>query len=387
MTGMLGNSMHREASGTSWQPEATPMEGLHLMKGPWMFMVHGFASGAYDWQSGGRGDDSFFGSNMIMVAGWHEAGINTFGWRTMLSLEPLTVPEEGYPLLFQTGETADGINPLVDHQHPHDLFMEMALTDSIQFSNDFSLYAYVGLPGEPAIGPPVFMHRFSGAELMEAPLGHHLMDSTHVTFGVATLGIIWKEFKLEGSIFNGREPDQHRWDIEIDSLDSYAGRLSYNPTPQWALQVSLAHLSEPEQLEPGVDVERYTASVIYHRQWEPYQWQTILAWGHNTIDADERLNGFLLESACTIGTTHTLMGRLENDDKNELFATNSPLHGENFNITKLSLGYIFDLPAFESLRTGIGTTGGIYFIPENLEPFYGKIPMSLLAFVRIKLAH
>src|SRR5206468_6723046 len=141
------------------------------------------------------------------------------GIRTMLSLDP-SIGKSGYPLLFETGETANGRDPLIDRQHPHDLFMELAASYSRNLGPDSSAFVYVGLPGEPALGPPTFMHRLSGMDNPDAPLNHHWMDSTHITFGVATLGYVWKDFKIDASAFNGREPDQNRWNIETRQLDS-----------------------------------------------------------------------------------------------------------------------------------------------------------------------
>ena len=211
-------SMRREASGTSWQPETTPMEGYHIYTHDWLIMVHGFIDGVYDYQGGPRGDKKFFSPNMFMAMGERPLGPGKFGVRTMLSLEPASIGKTGYPLLLQTGETADGVNPLIDRQHPHDLFMELAATYSLPVGDEKSVFGYFGYPGEPALGPPTFMHRFSGMDIPEAPITHHWLDSTHVTFGVATLGYIWKQFKIDGSIFTGREPDQNRWNFDLTAI-------------------------------------------------------------------------------------------------------------------------------------------------------------------------
>src|SRR5437016_4962837 len=69
--------MSREASGTSWQPEATPMTGLHFTRGDWMFMLHGFADVIYDHQGGKRGDDGFYSPNMLMLMGNRPLGAGT----------------------------------------------------------------------------------------------------------------------------------------------------------------------------------------------------------------------------------------------------------------------------------------------------------------------
>ena len=377
--------MNREASGTSWQPEATPMGGIHIMKNDWLFMVHGFANIIYDRQGGGRGDDDVFSSNMLMIMGNRRLGPSILGVRTMLTLEPATISRNGYPELLQTGETADGKTPLIDHQHPHDLFMELALSYSLPLGHDASAFAYFGLPGEPALGPPTFMHRFSGMDIPEAPITHHWLDSTHVTYGVATLGVIWKQFKLDGSIFTGREPDEHRWDIERPRFDSQSIRLSWNPTAEWAFQVSYGNLNSPEQLEPEVDTRRTTASVSYHHAWDETQWQTTFAWGRNQNRPGNTLDAFLLESALVYRDAHTLFIRGERVDKDELFPTGDPQEGQIFTVNKLSLGYIYDFTKVHHIAFGIGGLGSAYYLPGNLRAAYGNTPLSFMVFVRAKL--
>ena len=279
MSGRFGPyPMEREASGTSWQPDSTPHDGRHWMRGPWMLMVHGFADLVWDSQGGERGDDKLFSGNMAMLLASRPLGAGTLGLRAMASLEPETVGERGYPLLLQTGETADGETRLIDRQHPHDFLMELSASYSLPVGERGSVFGYLAMPGEPALGPPVFMHRFSGQENPEAPISHHWLDSTHITFGVATAGYVWDRFKLEGSLFTGREPDSERWNFDSPKFDSYSTRLSWNPTPDWALQASWGRVKSPEELEPDVDADRTTASVSYNHRFSPRRLsQTTLA--------------------------------------------------------------------------------------------------------------
>ena len=386
MRGMLGPyPMTREASGTSWQPEATPHEGIHAMSGGWMLMAHGFANVIYDDQGGKRGESKWLSSNMGMGMAQGSLGPGTLGLRGMWTLEPATIGRKGYPLLLQTGETADGRTPLIDRQHPHDFFMEMAGTYSLPVGEKDSLFLYLGFPGEPALGPPTFMHRFSGVDNPEAPITHHWLDSTHVSFGVATLGYIWDRWKLEGSAFNGHEPDQKRWNVESPRLDSFSGRLSYNPTDRWALQASYGALNSPEQLEPGVDTTRSTLSAIYHRNWSGNHWQTTLAWGRNENDPGKVLNALLLESALSINRTHTFFGRVERVKKNELFQEEDGRHSQAFWVNKLGLGYIYDFPEWHHFRWGMGGVGSVAVLPGSLEEDYDDTPVSFMLFARVKL--
>lgn len=386
MQGMFGPyAMTREASGTSWQPESSPHQGAHAMLGDWMAMAHGFATVAYGDPGSHRVEEDVFGESMLMLMAQRPLGPGTFGVRNMLSLDPLTMGREGYPLLLQTGETPNGQDPLIDRQHPHDFFMELASSYSLPVGDESAAFVYVGLPGEPALGPPTFMHRFSGMDNPEAPITHHWLDSTHITFGVATLGYMWRGYKVEGSIFTGREPDESRWDFDQPRFDSYATRLSYNPTKDWALQVSYGHLDSPEQLEPEVDTHRFTTSATYHVPGEGYHWQTTAALGYNINEPGRSLPGLLLESSVNIAQTHTIFGRAEAVRKDELFQEGKPLHGEAFTIGRLSVGYIYDFPACRQVRWGLGTSGSMALIPDDLQETYGTLPLSWLVFARVKL--
>ena len=263
MTGAFGSyPMERESSGTAWQPDRTEHAGLMTTSGDWTLMAHGVLNLVYDHQSGPRGDDKAFASGMLMGMARRPLGNGTLQLKAMVSPDPLMGPT-GYPLLLASGETANGRDRLIDRQHPHDFFMELSASVSQNLGKNSSVFLYGGLPGEPAFGPPAFMHREAIMDSPEAPITHHWLDSTHITFGVVTAGVIADRFKIEASRFNGREPDQHRWNIETGALDSTSVRLSWNPTRTLALQGSWAHLVDPEQLEPGVNQNRLSASALW----------------------------------------------------------------------------------------------------------------------------
>ncbi len=388
-TGMHGffgpYPMTREASGTAWQPDSSPHEGFHFMKKDWMMMLHGFAQVVYDTQGGPRGGEKTFSSNMLMFMGSRSEGPGTLGFRAMLSAEPLTIGREGYPLLLQTGETADGRTPLIDRQHPHDFFMELAATYSLPVSDTSSVFAYFGLPGEPPLGPPAFIHRFSGEEIPEAPIGHHWIDSTHVTYGVATLGFVRKNLKLEGSIFTGREPDEHRFEFDSPKFDSYSFRFSYNPTSNWAFQTSFGHIRSREELEPNVNTDRITISVIYNKNWEKKNWQSLFAWGRNIDRPKNTTDAFLLESTIAFGERHTVFGRVERTGKDDLFEPGTPLSGETFSVGEATLGYVYNFLTATHLRAGLGGLTTVAFVPAALKSAYGETPLSAMVFLRLGL--
>lgn len=390
MQGQLGPySMRREASGTSWQPEASPHEGLHGEAGGWRTMVHANLFAVYDRQGGARGGDKTFAGGMLMASAARDlSDRDKLSFRTMLSPEPL-MGKRGYPLLLASGETADGETPLVDRQHPHDLFMELSATWSHRIGETSSVFLYGGLPGEPAFGPPAFMHRASILDSPEAPISHHWLDSTHITMGVLTTGLIVGDWKVEASAFRGREPDQHRYDIERPKLDSTALRLSWNPTREWSLQGSWARARSPEQLEPeGVD-RKWSASAMHFRDLGAGRWwASSLAFGRRSSGHDS-LDAWVLESAIKPHPDWTVFARAEQTETNEL-AGHDGHHGPTYTAAKASLGVIRDFPirAWSGkgpVKIGLGGLVSANRIPGALRRDYGGQPLGGMAFVRLKV--
>lgn len=376
--------MTREASGTSWQPDASPMVARQSKMGPWSVMTHGMLTGVYTDNEGPRGDSQLLTTSMGMFMASRMALGGTFGTRAMLSLDPALVGDDGYPLLLQTGETADGVTPLIDRQHPHDLFMELSAAYSRKVGEKQSWFTYVALPGEPALGPPTFMHRFSGMHNPETPLGHHWLDSTHISFGVATLGYVAGPLKLDGSVFNGREPDEDRYDIETRSLDSRSVRLSWNPSAAWALQASHGWLESPEQLDPDTDIQRSTASLIHHRKiGEMLIGQTTVAFGVNNKDPGPVTNAWLLDTAVTCRDSTTFFGRFERLTNDELFESPDPLAGRAFRIGKASLGIAQKLWHGGPATLEAGAMASRHFVPGEIEAAYSDDPMSYMGFLRL----
>lgn len=395
MNAMAGNlgpyPAARDASGTAWQPDSAPMQAIHGRLGGWSTMVHGYATLIYDKQGGRRGDDKTFVSSMLMGMAQRPLGSGTLTLKAMGSLDPL-MGKRGYPLLLATGETANGKTPLIDRQHPHDLFMELSASYSHPLGAGLSGFVYVGLPGEPALGPATYMHRASGLANPEAPIAHHWLDSTHVTFGVATLGLVHRRWKIEASLFTGREPDQHRYDIERPRFDSWSVRATWNPSADLSMQISHGFLKSPELLHPQVDVRRTTASVTWNhplgKGGDKGNWQTSFAWGRNDpkgSDHGRRTDAYLLDSAVTLGR-NTVFGRIENVDKDELFADDetNPLAARAFNVTKASLGYYRSIP-LGRLALDLGGLVSKYGLPRALRDAYGSSPTSVMLFSRIRL--
>jgi len=382
MTGALGSyPEQRESSGTAWQPDSSGHTGLMVMNGDWMLMAHGVLNLVFDHQSGPRGDEKAFASGMLMGMVRRPLGDGTLQFKAMLSPEPLMGPK-GYPLLLASGETANGNDRLIDRQHPHDLFMELSGSVSQNIGSKSSAFVYGGLPGEPAFGPPAFMHRESILDSPEAPITHHWLDSTHITFGVVTAGLVVDRFKIEASRFNGREPDQHRWNIETGALDSTSVRLSWNPTRTLALQTSWARLKDPETLEPGIDQTRWSASVLWADDVAP-DWHaaSTLAWGRKSSDGHKD-DGVATEASMA-HAGWTVFGRGEWVENRELLGLDeSPA----YRVGKVSLGAVRGFRIADHLALGVGGLLAINFVPDALDPFYGSSnPIGAMGFVRLKL--
>lgn len=311
----------------------------------------------------------------------------------MLSAEPFsTGGRRGYPLLLQTGEVVGGL-PLHDRQHPHDLFMEVAAAYALPLTDWLAAQAYVAAAGEPALGPVASPHRYSAMPNPFAVLGHHWQDSTHIAFGVVTAGFYTRQWKLEGSWFNGKKPDENRYDFDFGSFDSYAVRLSFNPTLDWSFQASYGYLPTPEQHPPGVGVDRLTASAIYNqRLGADSNWATTVAFGNNWYaGAHPTTLSALLETSVELAAD-TLFGRVEAFQRSgeDLSFDHEPgtlpgIARRTFNAAALELGYLRRIATLGPLHLGLGAVGSVYALDSGLRPFYGgeHFPVAGMVFLRL----
>jgi hypothetical protein len=380
------------ASGTSANPAAFPAPMLMAQFGGWNAMFMGTAFVADIQQSGPRGGDKLYSTNFFMASAGHSAGAKgAFETVLMLSLEPATITDRRYPLLFQTGETAYGL-PLTDAQHPHNFIMALAFHYAYQLGEHTILDAYVAPVGDPALGPVAYPHRASAAELPEAPISHHWQDSTHISDDVVTLGISHKKIKLEASGFHGAEPGENRWIVQAGPIDSWSARLWFFPSENWSAQFSAGRIAHPEALEPG-DQVRTTASLAYSKPMHNAAWSSSLIWGRNHSTATFRnLNSYLAETALPVGRKNWITGRFELVDKDELFS-NQPdlaqqidvLYGSTFRIGAYTVGYTRDVDLFRHIQTGVGANFSAYSLPGAIKPYYGNHPVGGNIFIRLRL--
>lgn len=393
-------------SGTTWLPASSPVHehAFHLMAGGWMIMAHGELNARYiaenfdntgKWNPGPaatageglypgkeRGGDKWDLPNWAMVSADRAVlGSDRLLFRVMMSLDPLTEGREGYPLLYQTGEG------LADRQHAHDLFMEAAALYNHHFSETQRAYLYLGLPGEPALGPTAFMHRPSASPNPESPLAHHSQDATHITYGVATLGWIAGDFKLEASAFRGREPDADRWDIEAPGFDSYSLRVAYALGDAYVVQASSGYLQDAEPDEPGVDLVRSTASVEHNLKMPGgNDWANAAILGNNLrVHGPARggMQSATLESS--LGWARAMAwGRWESVERMaaELDLPGDP--GRFFWIHRLTAGLGGTVVKAVGLDFFLGGQASIHFAEDALEPYYGSWPLSGSVFLKVR---
>lgn len=383
--------MTRMGSGTAWLPDASAMRAWHFTAGRWMLMVHGDAFLQYDYQDGPRGDEQLGSINWAMLMAMRPLAGGTLHLHGMASAEPLTVGKRGYPLLLQSGETYQN-EALHDRQHPHDLFMELSVMYERPVSSELGAVLYAAPVGEPGIGPVAYMHRPSALNDPFAPLSHHWTDATHITYGVLTAGIFSRTLKLEGTLFNGREPDEDRYDFDFDPLDSYGVRLSAAPTPHWTLAGSYGFLNQPEALHPEDDQRRLGASILHTGPLgEDGEWASAIVYGANqhvhgdATGSEPWQHSVMLESNLQLDRSNTIYGRLEYVRKGSEDLQIPGVDDEQYDIGSLSLGYVREFAWWQGATLGLGARGGVSFVPTALEEVYGsRTPAGFAVFLRVR---
>ncbi len=380
------------ASGTGRNPAAAQMPMIMSQAGRWNLMWMGTAFLVDTQQSSPRGGDKLYSPNWFMLGAEHALGRGSVLIKGMLSLEPATITDRRYPLLFQTGETAYGV-PLVDAQHPHDLFMELSVQYARPLGEKTMWNVYYAPVGDPALGPVAFPHRASAAELPQATLGHHWEDSTHISYQVVTMGLSHGPVRLEASGFHGAEPAENRWTIAYGGIDSWSARFSVTPNRNWMGQVSVGRLSHPEAAEPG-DVVRATASAHYSTASLGEQWSSSFIWGRNYKTFDRQAtNSLTVESVKQFRRRNFVTGRFEWSQRDELFAATPEIeeqlaqavHTRAFPITAYTMGYTRDVGWLRNVETGVGANFSAYGVPSAIEPYYGAHPVGANVFLRLRL--
>ena len=381
---------HHRTSGTSAEPNFTPTPMWMIMKGEWIIMFHANVFITGEQQSSSRGGDKLFSTNWFMGMAQREAGPGTFTARVMLSLEPGTITDRHYPLLFQQGETAFGV-PIADGQHPHDFIMELAALYDLKLGEKTLLSIYFAPMGDPSIGPTAYPHRASAAENPVGTLGHHQQDSTHIADDVLTVGLTYGLARIEASGFHGREPDEFRWDIDQGTIDSWSTRLTIQPGKNWSGQYSYARIESPEAVFPNEDQERMTASIMYSRPLHNGDWSNTILWGRTrSLQDNSVFNSYLLESTARFHIRNYAWTRIENAERsNELLVGENPLpptfrEEPIGRVQAYTFGYDHDFDLIPRVASAIGAQFTTYGVADVLKPIYGSHPLGVALFVRFR---
>jgi hypothetical protein len=386
------NALRHTGSGTDLTPSSDAPPMLMAMRpGGWMLMAHGEAMVTEQQQTGPRGRDKLFSVNWLMPMAQRSCGRGELTLRAMFSLEPATITGRYYPELFQEGETAFG-KPIVDGQHPHNLFMEIAGLYDFKAGAHTLLSLYGGPVGDPALGPEAYPHRASIGDNPLAPLGHHLEDSTHIAWDVVTGGVSWGDgqrgLRMEASGFHGREPDENRWHIEVGEVDSWSARLSGTVAKDWMAQYSVGHLHSPEQVHPEEDVLRQTASIALHHGFGAAELDALAVWGRNHTDGTlVNWDGYLFEGAARFGGRQTVWTRIENVDRTtDLLGAAAPkFESVVGRVQAFTEGYAHRVWSCEHGTVELGAQATQYNTPDRLKALYGDHPAGFAALLRFQL--
>jgi hypothetical protein len=380
-----------ETSGTSAEPDSTPVPMLMRASHGWALMFHANAFILDEQQSGPRGADKFFSTNWFMGMAQHKLGHGVFTIRNMLTLEPATITDRRYPLLFQQGETAYSL-PIADGQHPHNFVMELAALYDLKLGENGLLSFYVAPTGDPALGPTAYPHRASAMEDPVAALGHHQEDSTHIAAEVVTTGLTYKVARIEASGFHGREPGEDRWAMDQGKIDSWSTRLTIQPGKKWSGQFSYGLIHSPEALFPDENQERMTASVMYNRPFTNGNWASTFVWGRTRSlhESDSIFDSYLFESTVRFVTRNYVWTRIESAERsNELINGENPLPPGFVEmpigrVEAYTLGYDRDIDLIPDLASAIGAQVTTYGVPGILQPIYSAHPIGVAMFVRLR---
>jgi hypothetical protein len=360
---------------------------------PWHLMQDGAAWLIYNDQGGPRGGKESGSLNWWMGMASRPAAGGTLQLNLMLSLDPLTVGKNGYREIFQVGETLNGL-PLIDRQHPHDFLMQASVAWRRPLPRGYAMTLAAAPVGEPALGPVAFMHRWSAFENPSAPLGHHTFDSTHIAMGVLTAAVDRGPFQVEGSLFQGREPDEQRWDlIDPGPLDSWSLRGWYRPNRSWSFQLSHGFLTAPEPFEEG-NLRRTSASASWLRTHGPGSTAITVGYGRN----DKRLaafNAFLAEGTHIFGA-NAVYGRyeaLQVETDILRFGTHGGEghHGHEDGartggdvLHALTIGGVRTIGRWSGWDVGAGADVTFHRVPGILQPTHGEHPRSFHLFIRVR---
>jgi hypothetical protein len=354
----------RNISGTAWNPGPEPHHANLFTRGPWRAFVTGTLFATFSAETGP--DEQ---RNEVFSTNWVAAGAQrTLGSRGLLlfrgrvSLEPLTIPEEGYPQMLQF-VTAEGGGPLLDTMRPHDLAGEIAADLALRLGTASFIHLYVAPVGDPALGAVPFAQRASSEEFAEAPFNYDVQELTHDSTSVVTAGFGSRFFTLEASVFHDAVTSGRHTSIDSGDIDSRSVRLVLTPTRNLAVQVSRGELGDAER-------EISTASISYGSR---HVLGTMLWSRREELDA-------LSVEATLRATRNTFSARVETVERPPGFLGEPEVEPT----THFTVGYLFDVVRRRGYRAGVGVNFDYHTQSHEFPSRYGHKPQGLYAFVRVR---
>ncbi len=361
------------------------LKGVYVRKFFSESLFYGFAELAYDHQGGCRGDKKIFAINELLGLTHFSCFRTDLSFHAVLSLEPGTIGESGYPLLFATYQRSDGELALIDRYPARNFFTELACELTVSLYDDSFFFLYAGVPGNPALGP-LPDQRIAAFYILEGALARPWLVTTDTSFGVVTVGYDWGDYLIEVSGFNGTELEKPTWGWREPRIDSASFRFTYAPINALLAQFSIGRLRHHIQHNA---LTRLTASISYTQESEYFYTQSMFAWGlDKPCDRKARMS-FLLESCFNIQNKHVLFGRFEHTQANELTMKREMGLKKNandlFSVNKVGFGYLYQFNRTYHVEWSAGISLNVDFPPASLEHVYGRQPFSYFLFLKAEL--
>lgn len=363
-----------------------PDRGLRLdgMKAKWLFW--GYMEPVFDKQGGCFDKHKVYANNEFLTLAQVGSHCDTLNFRSIFSVEPGTIGKCGYPLLFSTGYTANGITELLNAYPPLDFVTELSGSYVHQWQN-VRLYGYFGLPGAPVLNL-LPQQRIAEFFMPTGSITHRYMTSTDIVYGVGSAGLDIYGICLEGSLFTGKSQDERYWKVKKPHFDSFGVRLSYCYEDAFSFQVSYGHIKDTDPVELCVKNKRFLVSAAYNVVTDTSLWNTTIAYAHNHYCPGESLHSALFESCYILCDRHIVFGRYEytQTDAPLAYKAREDVADMFYKVQKIGLGYRYQFQPIMHALWSLGVSGDVSLVPSNLKQVYGNHPFSWYLFLRVDLA-
>jgi hypothetical protein len=294
-------------------------------------------------------ENKFFSTNWLSAGAERRYGDFTIIAGGRVSLEPFTIPKDGYPQLLQYAP------PLVDHMRAQDLVQEAAIGLQWRIAR-----LYLAPVGEPPLGADPFAQRVTSMDFAEAPFAYDVQESFHVATRVIGAGVTTNAVSVDGAVFHHSQTTGRHASIDDGDIDSWSARLTFAPHARLSAQISSGRLGDA-----NTDVS--SASMTYHGSAVSGS----LLW---TKNGD--LHAYGVETSMRPGRS-TVVGRAEWVDRPAgVFTANTR------RMAHVTVGYIFDVLKTRDQRAGFGVNIDYHSSTKTLLRDYGHKPQGVYLFLR-----